>query len=204
MKIKILAAISALMLTACTQNRPVGFERTESAFTIWNRNLKLQFQLDSIPGAVMVNGKANSSVTGLGGTAPIGTSGFYLPKNRAGIEIVDWNSERIILHESFPSWLIYDNKVRIDRQLTLYADSCFLEVFDYYYGEFDKLHIAAAVPSGCICGRDTVAASYDGLSIKVVMEDCLSVRPLPDQIVIDKEVFRNEPVHYKVYFANNE
>lgn len=204
MKIKLLAAISALMLTACTQNRPVGFERTESAFTIWNRNLKLQFQLDSIPGAVMVNGIATGSVTGLGGTAPLGMSGFYLPENRASIEIVDWNSERIILHETFPSWLIFDNKVRIDRQLTLYADSCFLEVFDYYYGEFDKLHIATAVPSGYLNGSDTVTATYDGMSVNLFMNDCLSVRSVGEQIVIDKEVFRNEPVHYKVFFANNE
>ena len=86
---------------------------------------------------------------GFGASCPMGTSGLYKPeKGFSQAEILIQTDKQMVIHLHHDPWVIIDQPVTLDKQITLFRNSPIMAVIDYYEGNFDMLNVAAGLTFG--------------------------------------------------------
>lgn len=149
---------------------------------------------------------------GYGASSPMGDMGFYKPEKLADAEILFKSDDKLIIHLSYEPWLIYDEKINLDKQITIYRDSPIMTVIDYYSGQFELLNIAAGMTTAYEGKVEKLDNGYsiryftgneyipEGISSIIVMPGVeeLSTNETFGTVLLKKGVVNNEPLRYYV------
>lgn len=123
---------------------------------------------------------------GVGGSAPLGTSGFYFPeKIDRKFQLLMHSPDRAVMAVFYPKTDILGTEVSLDKQITMTAGSPFIQVIDHWDGVFEGLNVVA----GAVCG-DTATVSSQGRVLQVTYANDLNVvivMPEADRYAADGE-----------------
>lgn len=85
---------------------------------------------------------------GYGASCPMGNSGLYKPEHGiSNAEILIQTPDQMVIHLEYDPWIIVDQSITLNKQITLFRDSPIMKVIDYYDGIFELLNIAAGLSS---------------------------------------------------------
>ncbi len=219
---KILVLLTAAIILAGCAEITIGLKMTKEE-VLWKNDIlefstpRLAYQgsLDHNPGfKVKVNYSNGRNIImpidalglGYGASCPKGTMGLYKPEN--GIdkaEILDLTENRMVIHIGYKSWNIQDVAVTLDKQITMYKDTPFMSVIDYYTGQFDTLNVVAGLTTA---GVGTVKELKNGFTIEYPYGvTAVIVMPQADektvdetfmQVITGRKVTDNEPLRYYI------
>ena len=143
---------------------------------------------------------------GFGASCPMGTSGLYKPENGfSQAEILIQTDQKLVIHLHHDPWIIIDQSVTLDKQITLFRNSPIMAVIDYYEGHFDLLNIAAGLTSGNAGKIEELENGYavkypNGITAILIMpmanEKTIS-KPL-GSVFTKKAIESGEPLRYYV------
>lgn len=188
------------------KNNTLEFSTPRTAYQRdMNHNPALKVKLTYMDGRY-INMPIDQLGLGYGASCPKGTMGYYKPEN--GIEkaeILDLTENRMVIHIGYKSWNIQDVAVTLDKQITMYKDTPFMSVIDYYTGQFDTLNVVAGLTTA---GVGEVREIKNGYSIEYPYGvTAVIVMPLSDEKTVDdnymqvltgKKVTDNEPLRYYI------
>ena len=211
--------MAALLLPGCSNSK---LEMKVSKNYVSWKNGTIQFRTYTHAEGVNFNGPAfevilkkadgkkihmpvDSYALGYGASSPMGELGFYKPQKLAKAEILIKTDEMMIIHLSYEPWMIFDEPITLDKQITIYNNSPILKIIDYYTGNFELLNVATGMTTASV---GTVKEIKNGFSIDypygvtsvIVMPDSQeqSVNQGLGTVLLKKEVVNNEPRRYYI------
>ena len=143
---------------------------------------------------------------GYGASCPMGNSGLYKPdKDICNAEILLQTSDQMVIHLEYEPWVVVDQPITLNKQITLFRDSPIMKVIDYYDGIFELLNIAAGLSDahvGTVRELDNgFVIDYPyGVTAVIIMPDLQEkVKKETDgSVFVKKAVSSGEPLRYYV------
>lgn len=165
MKRTLFILISAVILAGCSDvGKGFDLKVTKNGITWMNGVIRFQAESNKQDQrkhnpafqayAAFQDGKtvampSDTYTLGFGASCPMGTSGLYKPEEGfSQAEILIQTDQQMVIHLHHDPWVIIDQPVTLDKQITLFRDSPIMAVIDYYEGRFELLNIAAGLTFG--------------------------------------------------------
>lgn len=146
---------------------------------------------------------ASDSLLGYGASAPVGTSGIYLPDRPCSTaEVLMRTPDQITVHLAYDIWKIDEAEITLDKQITLTAGSPVMKVIDCWNGPFEKLNVAIGMPSSQVYSRLTsdhtvlFSDSNGTTSILSMPESNGNVHQIAGYLMLRHEVASGEALYY--------
>lgn len=144
---------------------------------------------------------------GYGASSPI-KARIVLNKPDNGIknaELLMLTKDKMVTHIEYEPWVIQDEEITLDKQITLYKESPIMSVIDYYKGEFELINVAAGLTT-CMTGtiselENGYAVEYpNGVTAIIVAADSVkkSNSSLYHNGLLQKQLANDEPFRYWV------
>lgn len=126
-------------------NEILRFETERKSTDNLNPNPAFQLYTRTQDGKV-IRMPADTYSMGYGASCPMGNSGLYKPdQGISKAEILLETTDQIIIHLKYEPWIVVDQPITLDKQVTLFRNSPIMKVIDYYDGMFELLNIAAVM-----------------------------------------------------------
>ena len=149
---------------------------------------------------------ADTYSLGYGASCPMGTSGLYKPEQGfSEAEILIQTDDKMVIHLHHDPWMIHNQPITLDKQITLFRDSPIMAVIDYYEGIFELLNIAVGLTTanvGTVKELDNgfAVAFPFGITAIIVMPDVQgkTINNSLGSTFINKAIASGEPLRYYV------